>query len=546
MSVCAVIPSRNHYAAVRSIVQRLRRENLFVFIVDDGSDEPARTQLAALHDPENGVEVRRFDIGRGKGAAVVAAMQAAIVAGFTHALQVDADGQHELTALPRFLELAVQYPEALICGRPVYDASVPVGRRIGRWITHIWVWIETLSLRIADSMCGFRLYPLKPCATLFAEEMPGRGMEFDTDIIVRLFWRGVAPIWLAVQVSYPPDNVSNFNMLRDNWRITKMHTRLFFTMLLRLPSILVHRPPHLDHRRHWAMLPERGVYLGMKFSAMACRMIGRGGQRMLIAPIVLYFYLSGRDLRRASRVFLTRALHRPPTRREQCRHFMNFGMRAVDVFLAWTGKLSQDALQPTDKESLVQLAAEPHGCLLVVAHLGNVEVVRALVDKKIRERVTVLVHTRHAVNFNRIIGENAGDYADNLFQVTAIGPETVIALKERLDAGGMIVIAGDRTPVLSRGRSMAVPFFGQKAPFPEGPWILAALLDCPVYLMHCPFLRGRYRLTIEQFSERIVLPRQGRDQALREIVTRYAARLEEYCAAVPLQWYNFYDFWGPS
>lgn len=543
MKVCAIIPSRNHYRDVAAIVRRLRQEKLFVYIIDDGSDEPAGSALAALHDRENGVVALRLAENRGKGGAVVTAMKLAIEDGFSHALQVDADGQHDLAALPRFLELAARYPEAVICGKPLYDASVPLGRKIGRWITHVWVWIETLSFRIADSMCGFRLYPLAPCAQLLAEEKLGSRMEFDTDIIVRLFWRGVAPVTLGVRVTYPPHNISNFDLLKDNWRIAKMHTRLFFTMLYRLPRILAHRPPRIAQSQEWAKLSERGVYLGLKFCAVMCRMLGRGGRRMLLAPIVLYFYLTGSVQRRASRQFLTQVLQRPPSRMEGFRPFMNFGVRALDVFMAWTGKMPKGTMQPTDGEILRKVMADKRGGLMVVSHLGNAEVVRALVDKPLRERLTVLVHTRHALNYNRIVNEGADDSAKNILQVTEVGPETIIALKQRVEEGGWIVIAGDRTPVLSKGHNVSVPFFGKDAPFPEGPWVLAALLGCPVYLLFCLLEGGLYRLTLESFSEQILLPRASRARVLRECVARYAQRLEHYCSDAPFQWYNFYDFW---
>jgi predicted LPLAT superfamily acyltransferase len=542
MKLCAVIPSRNHWREVPAIVRRLRHAGLAVTIVDDGSGSPAREALARLRDPSGGVEVRRFETPQGKGGAVMAAMRAAIDAGFTHALQIDADGQHDLKALPRFLEMAARYPEAVICGRPIYDASAPLGRRIGRWVTHVWVWIETLSFRIPDSMCGFRIYPLAACARLFAHETPGSGMEFDTDILVRLFRRGVAPVFLAVKVVYPPENSSNFRMGADNFRIAAMHARLVLSMFVRLPFFLAHRPPRTA-ARHWARLSERGVYLGLVFCAASCRLIGRAGQRAVIAPIVLYFLLTGRVQRRASRAYLTRVLGRPPTRGEVWRHFMNFGRRAVDVFLAWTGRLPPAALL-TEGGVPAELADESRGALLVVSHLGNAEVVRALAPPALRERVTVLVHTRHAANFHRIVSENAGDYAGNLIQVTEIGPETVIALGERIAAGGIVVIAGDRIPVSGPGRSVAVPFFGAPARFPEGPWVLAALLGCPVYLLHCLAEGDRYRLTIEPFAERIDLPRRDRAEALQGLAARFAARLERYCTLAPLQWYNFYDFWG--
>lgn len=192
MKICAIIPSYNHAEVVGSIVERLRQAQLTVFIIDDGSQSPAREILAALHNEACGVFVHRLHVNQGKGDAVIKGFELASAASFTHAVQIDADGQHDLTTLPKMLALATRYPQALISGQPVYDDSISMGRKIGRWVTHVWVWVETLSLRITDSMCGFRVYPLAAVNTLLAEETVGRRMDFDTDIMVRLFWRGVS------------------------------------------------------------------------------------------------------------------------------------------------------------------------------------------------------------------------------------------------------------------------------------------------------------------------------------------------------------------
>lgn len=130
-----------------------------VFVVDDGNQEPNRSAIAALHAPERGVEVLRLERNGGKGAAMLHGFGVAISGGYTHAVQIDADGQHDTGDLPRFVAAATEAPQALICGKAVYDESVPRGRKIGRYITHFWVWFETCSFDIADSMCGLRVYP---------------------------------------------------------------------------------------------------------------------------------------------------------------------------------------------------------------------------------------------------------------------------------------------------------------------------------------------------------------------------------------------------
>jgi len=161
--------------------------------------------------------------------------------GFSHALQVDADGQHDLQDVRRFVECSRAHPDAVICGYPLYDDSVPKGRLYARYLTHVMVWINTLSLQIRDSMCGYRLYPLAPVLALIESAKIGKRMDFDSDILVRLAWRGQPMQWLQTRVRYPLDGVSHFRMFHDNVLITSMHTRLLFGMLLRSPLILWRR-----------------------------------------------------------------------------------------------------------------------------------------------------------------------------------------------------------------------------------------------------------------------------------------------------------------
>jgi predicted LPLAT superfamily acyltransferase len=154
------------------------------------------------------------------------------------------------------------------------------------------------------------------------------------------------------------------------------------------------------------------------------------------------------------------------------------------------------------------------------------------------------VHTRHAVNYNRLLREFRPEAALNLVQVSEIGPGTAIALQQRIDRGEWVVIAGDRTPVSGGAHVSFVPFLGQEAGFPNGPWILGALLRCPVHLLFCVRIGDGWRMTLEPFADRIVLDRKDRRDALRGHAAAYALRLEAYARAFPLQWYNFFDFWA--
>ncbi len=205
-----------------------------MFIVDDGNAEPERKAIAALHAPDAGIQVLRLDVNAGKGAAMLEGFREAATRGFSHALQIDADGQHDVADLPKFVSAAQETPAALICGQAIYDASVPKSRKFGRYITHFWVWVETASLDIADSMCGYRLYPLAPVSAIIAREDIGRRMDFDTEMAVHMHWRGVSVVNVPTKVIYPPGNVSNFAMLADNVRISLMHTRLVIQAPFRL------------------------------------------------------------------------------------------------------------------------------------------------------------------------------------------------------------------------------------------------------------------------------------------------------------------------
>ncbi len=232
--LCAIIPTLNHYKVLDRVVSEVLKFGLPVVIVDDGSEKITADTVDLIGKENADVTVLRHDTNYGKGAAFLTGLEYAEKAGFTHALQIDADGQHDLKDLPQLISSAKENTNALITAKPVYDNSMPIGRKIGRWFTHVWVWVETLSFKITDSMCGFRIYPVSPTLKVISEEKVGQRMDFDTSVMVRLFWRGTPVIEIPSKVIYPEENTSNFDVVKDNILITRMHTRLVFGMLLRL------------------------------------------------------------------------------------------------------------------------------------------------------------------------------------------------------------------------------------------------------------------------------------------------------------------------
>lgn len=225
VKICAVVPTYQNPLTVEAVVAELLEQGLQVIVVDDGSDPPGQQAAGRCALLPGVFHVRREQNG-GKGRAVVDGFARARALGFTHALQVDADGQHCLSDVGRFVKAAEDNPNALILGQPLFDASVPKGRLHGRKISVFWCRIETLSRKIEDPLCGFRVYPLQPCAALGPV---GNRMDFDPEIAVRLVWAGVPTVNLKTKVRYlsPEEGgVSHFHMLRDNVRISWMHTRL--------------------------------------------------------------------------------------------------------------------------------------------------------------------------------------------------------------------------------------------------------------------------------------------------------------------------------
>jgi glycosyltransferase involved in cell wall biosynthesis len=236
---CVLIPVYNHEHAVGAVLHDVLAQGLPCILVDDGSSATCAGVLDQLTaaSPDR-VMLERHLENQGKGGAVMTGFGRAAREGYTHVLQVDADGQHCLDDVNRFLDAGRARPDAVIAGCPVFDDSVPALRLYARYLTHVWVWINTLSLAIRDSMCGFRVYPVAPVLALAARRKLGRRMNFDTEILVRLYWDGVDVINQPTRVGYPLDGVSHFKAWTDNVLITRMHVALFFGMLPRIPSLL--------------------------------------------------------------------------------------------------------------------------------------------------------------------------------------------------------------------------------------------------------------------------------------------------------------------
>ncbi|MDE0884892.1 MAG: glycosyltransferase family 2 protein [Myxococcota bacterium] len=237
MNPCLLIPVYNHGEPLKGVLAELDNFGLPCLLVDDGSDEKTKTTLKNLNERYSWVDLLTRPKNRGKGAALKDGYRRAHLLGFSHVVQLDADGQHDTSDIPQILKLIKAYPEAMVLIEPTFQ-NAPKLRRYGRLISYFWVWVECCSFAIRDPLCGYRGLPLKPLIAILDRVQCGNRMDFDPEIAVRLVWEGVSVINLPSTVLYPPEGISHFNQIWDNVLISWRHTRLVFGMILRLPYLL--------------------------------------------------------------------------------------------------------------------------------------------------------------------------------------------------------------------------------------------------------------------------------------------------------------------
>lgn len=239
-----LIPSYNTGGKVLQTVWDARQIWQPVWVVVDGSTDGTLEALQALAREDPAIRVLALPQNQGKGAAILHGLRAAEAEGYTHAMTMDADGQHPTDKIREFMAASHANPDALILGQPLFDSSAPRVRVHGRKLSNWCTGLETLGAGIGDSLFGFRVYPVTPLREIMEQQPWMRGFDFDAEAAVRLYWRGARPIRLSAPVRYfRPDEggVSHFNYLRDNALLTWMHIRLIVESLLRMPLLLRRR-----------------------------------------------------------------------------------------------------------------------------------------------------------------------------------------------------------------------------------------------------------------------------------------------------------------
>ncbi|HEY8037858.1 MAG TPA: hypothetical protein VIF37_19955 [Methylobacter sp.] len=300
---------------------------------------------------------------------------------------------------------------------------------------------------------------------------------------------------------------------------------------------------------HWSEAGEWSMIWGMRFLLRVYLLFGRTVLQWFLYPVVSYYWLVNKPGREASRDYLKRVAQLSPESnlsgnlKDSYRHFISFANAIIDKLAAWSGALRRTDVNYQGRDSLLAQIKTGKGAVLLGSHLGNLEVCRVIADLDDAPRINVLVHTKHAEKFNRLLKQTNENSGLNLIQVTDISAATAMLLSDKIDNGELVIITADRTSVSPNPRISRAEFLGVDASFPQGPFILASLLKCPVYTLFCLKQNGKQAIYFEHFSDMLTFSRKNREQAVQQIVQRYAERLEHYCLMEPLQWFNFFDFW---
>lgn len=303
---------------------------------------------------------------------------------------------------------------------------------------------------------------------------------------------------------------------------------------------------------HWAHTKERGSLFGIYFLAYVFKIFGPRFCKVIMTPILVYFCLFNRTARVNSYRFLQKISQYDDvdiiaSRWNVFKTIFNFGYGIVDKLGALTGKFPLENVIPSKDEDFKNCENNGIGALLLISHLGNFEMSRAASQLRSTSKFNIFMHTQNSAKMMKLIDSLNEKSAVSVIQGDDLGIATIINLKEKIDAGEFVVIAGDRIPVNSDIESnkgtIAIDFLGDKARFPIGPFVLSKVLECPIITLFSIKNKGRYNVYFNKITDKVIFNRRNREMVLTEIITKYVRDLEKYAKKAPLQWYNFHRFW---
>lgn len=596
-----LVPYYNHPATIKPLSAHLKGFGLDILIIDDGSDEISKQALreleaefqneaqnAAPNSQDSGSKLfiyTRANNG-GKGAAVKDGLKYANELGYTHALQIDADMQHDIASIETLLSLSAQHPTALIAAAPKFDKSAPKSRLYARKITNFWVHLNTLSFNIKDSMCGFRVYALKPILPLL-ERLSANRMDFDIEILLRAFKNGVSIIWCETPVKYDEKGVSHFKAFKDNLLISKTHAKHFFLLPFyapkRLKNVLfkskfkkaqnsgAHKNLssnlnknsssrqgfessnlNLDEnsnqslKKAWFERKEKGNSFWLKLTLFLVQVLPKPILSLCVGVVSFIYYLFSKEERANLRAFYEN-LHAFSGQKRLWvyRNFYAFAYSICDKIAVWKKQIRLKDLRFSDKSLLYnELVGAKKGHIIIGAHFGNIEITRAISNEEKVLKMTILMHRKNAEKFLNFLGALSNKELEIIF-VDDFDISTMLRLKQIIEDGGHIGIMGDRVSV-SGSKNARASFLNKPCLLPQGAFLLAHLLKTKLSFLSCDKEKSHFNVNFMpiNYDETGLLSFENRSSELEFCMRKYIANLEKLVMKNPTQWFNFYDFWG--
>lgn len=525
-----LIPTYNNHRSIGNVVERAVAAGVPVWVVDDGSTDGSGT----LAD-EAGATVVTHPRNRGKGAALLTGMKALARAGHTHAICLDADGQHHPEDIPAFVAAVQRDPFAIFAG--VRNLSTAPGiSRFGRRFSNFWIWVET-GWRVADSQCGFRSYPLAPVLAL---DLGSSRYDMEVEVLTRALWSGVPVCDLACQVTYPPkaERITSFRPVVDNARITWVNIKLIAERIL-WPPFWFPRPgsDRARERSRWNA-SSRGFSLGWRIVFGTIRVLGRRPATWLARAVSLWYVPFAP--RQGLAGYLARVLPGQPLART--RIYGNFAEALVDR-MTWALRGPRAfRYEREGAEHLVAAFTEKRGAILLSAHAGNIECTAGPTEVPERMKTLHVLRFAAAVDHGQaVVNSMDPTWRPQVIAVNRSEGFSALSALRVLREGGVVAMHGDR---LIDERSVTVQLLGAPCAVPAGPWLMAALARVPVLVVGC-FKEGpdTFRVVCGPPMEVQFDRKRDRDAQIQEWAQAYADQVGAWVRRWPDQWYNFHDLW---
>jgi predicted LPLAT superfamily acyltransferase len=541
---CIVIPCyEKHALLLNDTLTNYLDLNLPIIIIDDGSSEVYSAKITEVAQKHHCHLIRNESNG-GKGYAIKAGLKYAFEKQFTHAIQIDSDGQHSSLKIRELISKAQKHPQSVISGYPIYDHTISKARYYGRYLTHIWVWIHTLSFSIKDSMCGYRVYPLEKANKVLAKYNPGNKMDFDIEILVYHYWENSQIVYIDVPVTYPENNVSYFKGVDDNILITKMHTRLFFTMLAKLPIILKNKLTKSDDQK-WYKANESGSYFLMLMTFNVFKFLGVMPVRFIGFFISAYYSVLSSEAKKHSQRFYQIysdycfKQNIPQKKLSYFSHIRSFTNMVIDKLCVWAKKIKRENINAEDLRKYYEILNKNQGFFFISSHFGNIEIIRSIGQTNKNFKINTLMYTKNSQKIFSIINKISKNANMGIIDISEISPALAITLKEKLESKELVFCMGDRLTVKS-DKSLTVNLLGQNAILPYGPFLLAHLLDHPIYAIHCFREKNEYRIALKEIESNKSI---NKNENIQNLAQSYAREVENLILSSPTQWFNFTKIW---